>query len=69
MRSDPPLWAYESPYGGSLVFARVCPTCSRFVSPDPRVVFRESMDGAYDFQPNATCSKHGRVTMPFEGDL
>jgi len=27
------------------------------------------MDGRYDFEPNATCKKDGRITMPFMGDL
>lgn len=66
---ESPRKAYESPYGGSLVFLRVCPDCGRFVAADKAVKFRESFDGIYSFEPNATCKTHGRVQMPFEGDI
>lgn len=65
-----PTWCWGSPYGGHLVFARVCPQCSRFVSPDKGALsVTESFDGIYTFKENATCKKHGRVQMPFIGDM
>lgn len=48
-------------YGGEEIgatFVPVCPHCGRFVKADE--VTRVG-------NPNATCSKCGRVTMPFEG--
>ena len=45
-------------------FCPVCPTCGRFVKADGEVTLRG------DGQPvgsNATCSRCGRVEMPFEG--
>lgn len=45
-------------------FVPVCPSCGRFVRADAEVTLRG------DGQPvgtNATCTKHGRVQMPFEG--
>ena len=66
---ESPRAFYESPYGGHLVFVRVCPTCSKFVSADKSINFTESFDGLYSFENNATCKTHGRVTMPFEGDI
>lgn len=67
--SEPPLTSWPSPYGGHLVFARVCPVCGRFVKAHETLRYRESIDGIYDFKPNATCKRHGEVTMPFMGDL
>lgn len=64
-----PFYSWPSRYGGHLVFARVCPKCNRFVKPDKAVVYRETIDGLYEFEPNATCSKHGAVLMPFVGDM
>ena len=50
---------------GDACFIRVCPDCGRFVAPDEEIKI-------YEMAPcvrhtNATCKKHGRVTMPFEG--
>lgn len=53
-------------YGGGATFVPVCPTCGRFVKPDPALLFREA-DGAVKPGPNATCTACGRVEMPFEG--
>ena len=54
---------------GDMMFIRVCPECGRFVKADKILEYRN-----YEFQdrvefnvPNATCAKHGRVNMPFEG--
>ena len=43
------------------IFFRVCPVCSRFVKADS-----ESQMPEYT-KANATCSRHGRVVMPFCG--
>lgn len=67
--SEPPLTSWPSPYGGHLVFARVCPECGRFVKADETLHYRESFDGGYTFETNATCTRHGAITMPFVGDL
>jgi hypothetical protein len=48
-----------------MVFIRRCPQCSRFVKSDESVYSNENT-GAIT-SPNATCSKHGRVSMPFIG--
>lgn len=42
------------------VFYRICPYCAKFVKAD------DSSHGP-NGKPNATCSKHGRVPMPFVG--
>ncbi len=57
----------ESPkvtYDGA-VFVRACPECGRFVKADQEIYFH--VDGPPKTAPNATCKKHGRVEMPFEG--
>ncbi len=46
-------------------FVAVCPKCGRFVKPDPTVLISEASGPAR--KPNATCKRHGRVEMPFEG--
>jgi len=52
-------------YGDGLTFIPVCGRCGRFVRADPDV----TIDGFGDLvkQPNATCSRCGRVEMLFEG--
>ena len=50
---------------GVLAFVRLCPNCARFVKADDAVKingFEEVMH-----EPNATCSKCGRVEMIFDG--
>jgi len=64
----PPTITYgdEADEFGAATFARVCPTCGRYLTPDPLVTF----DGRG--QPRgetATCSRCGRVAMPFVGYL
>lgn len=49
------------------LFVPVCPTCGRFVKADDSV--RINGLGEVSKEPNATCKKHGRVCMPFEGYL
>ena len=64
-----PAYAYENThrvvYDGGAQFVRVCPRCGRFVKADKKI----RVNGAEDLveEPNATCSKCGRVEMPFEG--
>ncbi len=60
-----PRVAYgEHPEGGEPQFVRRCSICFRFVKPDETITF--TSHGLAD-EPNATCSKHGRVKMLFEG--
>jgi len=51
-------------YAGGYTFVPVCETCGRFVKPDA-VLFVNGADVPQT--PNATCSKCGRVGMPYEG--
>jgi hypothetical protein len=48
-------------------FIPVCETCGRFVKPDKTIKITESGYGTLTKEPNATCSKCGRVQMLFEG--
>lgn len=50
---------------GQAIFVPVCPKCGRYVKADAEVAIREE----YGLSPisNATCSRCGRVNMPFEG--
>lgn len=48
----------------SLMFIRRCPECSRFVKADKEVF---SNGNGLVNTPNAVCSKHGAVQMPFLG--
>jgi RNase P subunit RPR2 len=50
---------------GDAVFVPVCEKCGRFVKPDKTI--QASEDTGLKDQPNATCSKCGRVEMLFEG--
>jgi len=53
-------------YGESgAMFIRQCPRCARYVAADKRIL--ENPDIGPKNQPNATCSVHGRVKMPFIG--
>jgi hypothetical protein len=50
---------------GDACFIRVCPECGTFVKADEEIKI-------YEMTPcvrhtNATCTKHGRINMPFEG--
>ena len=49
---------------GNLSFHAVCPNCLEPVETDDSIDIGK--DG-YIKQPNATCSKCGRVEMPFDG--
>lgn len=52
-------------YQDGAVFVPVCEKCGRFVKADEFIQLN-GLDELMD-QPNATCSKHGRVKMLFEG--
>jgi hypothetical protein len=52
-------------YDGGATFVPVCEQCFRFVKADPSIEVNDAV-GLRD-QPNATCSKHGRVKMLFDG--
>jgi len=49
---------------GIASFVPVCPHCGRFVKSDAHISV--NYNGLIR-QPNATCSKCGRVEMPFDG--
>jgi hypothetical protein len=48
------------------VYYRICPLCGRFVKADKQAQIFYNQMGLCDgpAPPNATCAKHGRVTMP-----
>lgn len=48
-------------YGDGATFTRRCPLCGRYVKPDDE---SSCTDGG---NPNATCTKDGRIRMEFEG--
>jgi hypothetical protein len=50
---------------GDACFVRVCPDCGSFVKADETVKLYEMTPCVRE--TNATCKKHGRVNMPFEG--
>ena len=50
-------------YEEGATFVPVCPHCGRFVKADNEIYINDVMD----LPPNATCSKCGRIVMPFEG--
>ena len=51
-------------YEGGAVFVPVCMTCHRYVKADESV---RTGDAGLHPEPNATCSKCGRIYMHFEG--
>ena len=55
---------YQS-YAGGALFLRKCPKCGRIVKADTSVLVN-SFDEV-SMEPNAECSRCGRVTMPFVG--
>jgi len=63
------MYEYENlrrvAYDGGAVFVPVCPKCGRFVKADDSVMVNDSLSLFPGY--NATCSKCGRVEMPFEG--
>lgn len=52
-------------YEGGAIFVPVCVKCGRFVKADKCVKVSEL--SGLSKEPNATCSKCGRVEMVFEG--
>lgn len=54
---------------GRATFVPVCPKCGRFVKADEEMTFSYTDHPGINSKPNATCAKHGRVQMPFEGFL
>ena len=64
--SDVPMISYgEHPEGGEPTFARVCPNCCRFVKADEEVTLY--WVNPFTREPNADCSRCGRVEMPLIG--
>ena len=62
--SEPWISYGDESDGGPAIFVRRCPICFRFVKADETVRYNDF--GLAD-EPNATCSKHGRVKMLFQG--
>ena len=62
-------FAYENVrrvvYGDGATFVPICPTCKQFVTADDTLM--TNIEGEVKQWVNATCLKHGRVEMPFEG--
>jgi len=56
--------SYEVGDGSDAVFVPVCGQCGRYVKADATIW---TGDAGLKPQPNATCSKCGRVEMLFEG--
>lgn len=56
--------SYDCDDEGIAVFVPVCEKCGRFVKADPTI--KTNVDGL-EPGPNATCSRCGRVEMPFDG--
>lgn len=56
---------YDCAEAGEATFVPVCSLCSRFVKADDTIWYSEG-NGLTD-KPNATCKKHDRVKMLFEG--
>lgn len=54
-------------YDGGAVFVPVCERCKRFVKADPTIMVNDAT--GLSKQPNATCTRCGRVQMLFEGFL
>ncbi len=52
-----------------MCFLPICPVCSLFVKADKVLTYEENGNGDVRFPNNATCSRHGRVIMPFEGHV
>jgi len=52
-------------YEGGAQFVPVCPECGRFVKADESIMLNEI--SGIRHKPNATCTKCGRIEMPFEG--
>ena len=62
-------YAYEGVrrvvYGEGATFVPVCPKCGRFVKADKTI--KMNIEGEVKQWTNATCTKDGRIEMPFEG--
>ena len=52
-------------YESSATFVPVCTACGRFVKADETILIND--ETGLKEQPNATCSKCGRIRMLFEG--
>lgn len=56
---------YNDEIAGDAVFVPVCDKCGRFVKADTYIKINEIT--GLSREPNATCSKCGRINMIFEG--
>ena len=59
--------AYDCDINGTAVFVPHHENCGLFVKADATIAVGD--DTGLKEQPNATCKKHGRVEMLFEGFL
>jgi hypothetical protein len=59
---DEGWWSRQVTYGEAVYAAR-CPQCARFVKLDPTA--KLLFESAELKEPNATCTRHGRVKTPF----
>ena len=59
---DEGWWSRQVAYGDAIYSAR-CPECARFVRCDDKIATHG--ESAVLREPNATCSRHGRVMTPF----
>lgn len=62
MFDDEGWWSRTVCYGEQVFSAR-CPQCARFVKTDSTAKVMVEWAGLKE--PNATCTKHGRVMTPF----
>ena len=60
---------YDCEDEGEAIYIPVCPNCGRFVKADDTIEFSYAGLALNTTIPNATCSKCGRVAMPFDGFL
>lgn len=58
------VYGTEDDYYAGATFVPVCPKCGRFVKADRTKRFQGD---TIVHEPDATCSRCGRVSMPFEG--
>jgi len=65
MRDDGEGWWTRPVVYGDAIYAARCPHCARFVSTDETA--KRQAESADLVEPNATCSKHGRIMTPFLG--
>lgn len=66
LTENTPVVGYGPWDGGYAMFERRCPKCGRLVKADEKSNAAEAYPGL-EIRHNATCSRCGRVRMPFQG--